>query len=433
LSVGGDDALLRSAATRGSADPALPLGALQVHLRLITETLARELASPGATAPGWSATQWVIAPAVAAIHGVAALLPDRLRWQGPPHWARFLGEQKAHTARRVLHIERLLQLLDESARAAGVALIALKGAALHAGGYYRAGERPMADIDLLVRETDAARAVRLLGGLGFRERSRTWKHVVFERAGDARPAALGEHYRNPIIIELHSRAVERLALRPVDVSELVLRGPLHAGLNPYPSRSALLMHVLLHAAGSMAFRQLRLLQLEDIARLASAMTSEEWTSWLGFERSLWWAFPPLTLTARYYGCIPEPVLAQASAQCHWWLRRAYVHRDLTACSLSYLWVSAFPAGAWARSPRELLAYASARVMPGAVTRRQRVEFARLQPRVSGGSWAQLSQRQRMLHWLLAWQPRHETLQPVRAALQECSDYGDGVAPVVRLV
>jgi hypothetical protein len=40
----------------------------------------------------------------------------------------------------------------------------------------------------------------------------------------------------------------------------------------------------------------------------------------------------------------------------------------------------------------------------------------MQPRVSGGSWAQLSQGRRVLRWMMARQARHETLQPVRAAL-----------------
>jgi hypothetical protein len=49
----------------------------------------------------------------------------------------------------------------------GVALVALKGAALHAQGIYSAGERPMADLDLLVSEDNMARATELLTELGF--------------------------------------------------------------------------------------------------------------------------------------------------------------------------------------------------------------------------------------------------------------------------
>ena len=40
------------------------------------------------------------------------------------------------------------------AQDAGVAIVPLKGAALHANGLYLAGDRPMADIDLLAGEFD---------------------------------------------------------------------------------------------------------------------------------------------------------------------------------------------------------------------------------------------------------------------------------------
>ena len=45
----------------------------------------------------------------------------------------------------------------------GIALVPLKGAALHAMGIYAAGERPMADVDLLVREEQSPRATEIFG------------------------------------------------------------------------------------------------------------------------------------------------------------------------------------------------------------------------------------------------------------------------------
>ena len=59
-------------------------------------------------------------------------------------------------------------------------LIALKGAALHAHKIYAPGERPMADLDLLVAESDTARAAQLLTELGFHPGHLTWKHQAFE-------------------------------------------------------------------------------------------------------------------------------------------------------------------------------------------------------------------------------------------------------------
>jgi hypothetical protein len=138
------------------------LAGLQHALRKVTEALAGELRSPGASAPQWTRTEWAVARAVAAIHGVSPLLADTSRWHGPPEWAQFLVAQKAHTARRFLELERLLQQLDAKARVAAVGFVPLKGMALHAAGIYVAGERPMADVDLLVHEQQESRAAALL-------------------------------------------------------------------------------------------------------------------------------------------------------------------------------------------------------------------------------------------------------------------------------
>jgi hypothetical protein len=399
------------------------LKALQLALQRITEVLASELCNPTLTAPAWSEAEWAVARAVAAIHGVSPLLADTLRWQGPADWARFLAEQKLHTAQRFRRIEQVLQLIDGRAREARVALVPLKGAALHAMGIYAAGERPMADIDLLVREEQSQRAAEIFAELGFIETCRTWKHRVFVQGDHDAPAALGEHARNGIKLELHCRIREILPQRAVDVTEIVFPQSLHPGLNSYPSKAALLIHLLLHAAGALIARGLRLLQLHDIARLSARMTDEDWEELLRraartADRSLWWAFPPLALAARYYGCVPNRVLTRAADDCHWTLRRVYRRRQLSAASLSHLWVSALPGIEWARSPRAIFEYAAARVVPSAETLYMRKAFASAQPRVSGGTWAQLSQRQRMLRWMISRQARHETLQPVRAALRE---------------
>src|SRR5580700_1895102 len=252
------------------------LKTLQLALQKTTEVLASELGHPAAAVPAWSEPEWAVARAVAAIHGVSPLLADTLRWQGPVAWVRFLAEQKAHTAQRFQRIKQLLQRMDRRGHEAGIALMPLKGAALHAMGIYAAGERPMADIDLLVREEQSRRAVEVLVGLGFLETYRTWKHRVFEQRGDAVPVALGEHARNGIKLELHCRIGEVLPRRVVDLTEIVLPQSLHPGLNSYPSKAALLIHLLLHAAGALIARRLRLLQLHDIARLSAHMTDEDW-------------------------------------------------------------------------------------------------------------------------------------------------------------
>jgi hypothetical protein len=393
------------------------LTALHLSLHKITEVLAHELGSPTAAVPEWSDTEWAVARAVAAIHGVSPLLAGALRWQGPAGWRQFLVEQKVHTAKRFLRIQELLQLIDGHARRAGLALVPLKGAALHASGIYLPGERPMADLDLLVPEAQCAAASQILAELGYRETPRTWKHQIFERPGVESPAALGEHADNAIQIELHCHIREILPLRAVDISAIVFPQRAEPGLNAYPSHAALLLHLLLHTAGVLTFRELRLLQLHDIARLSSHMTDEDWEDVLRNARSLWWAYPTLALVARYYDCVPGRVLAQAARDCPWVLRRAYRRQTVAAASLSHLWVSAFPGIAWAHSPLAMLQYVASRVLPSRETLERRKAWAIAQPLVSGGAWGQLSQGRRTLRWLFARQARRATLQPACAALR----------------
>src|SRR5580658_5351572 len=118
-----------------SPDQAIPHSrALERTLRKITEGLAKELACPTEHAPDWSDFEWIVARAVAAMHGVSPLLSRTLRWRGPAGWTEFLDQQRTHTAMRHARIGALLRRIDAGTREAGVPAVALKGAALHAMG-----------------------------------------------------------------------------------------------------------------------------------------------------------------------------------------------------------------------------------------------------------------------------------------------------------
>jgi hypothetical protein len=395
---------------------------LAAALRKTTETLASELAHPSNVAPDWSDFEWLVARAVAAMHGVSPLLSRVLRWQGPAGWAEFLADQRHHTESRYQRIRELLLLLDQRARHGGIAILSLKGAALHTIGIYVAGERPMADVDLLVREEDAQRTVQMLQALGFDETHTMWKHIVFEPSARRVPVAFGENCSNDIKIELHTRIIEILPRRIADVSDLVFPERPHPGLNDYKSNASLMIHLLLHAAGAMVARAVRLLNLHDVAQLAAHMTDRDWDEVLLCRNSrrepFWWAYPPLALTARYYGSIPDRILAALAADCPWTLRQICRRRTLSDVSFSYLWVSAFPGIEWTLSVREMLVYAAQRVAPGAEVRALRTVIARTQPFAAGSSWNHMSQSRRILRWMTSRQARAETLHPVRMALAQ---------------
>ena len=297
---------------------------IELGLAGATERFAAELVKPHASAPAWSDFEWQMARAAAVLHGITPLLATTLQWSGPASWQAFLLEQRRQTLLRYGRIAAVLTAIDERATAQGLAVVALKGAALHALGVYRPGERPMADIDLLVRPADVERAADMLASLGYLQTGAVWKHGVFEpgqtpaqvRASNAATLGLppGEHEAYPVKIDLHTRIAERLPLNETEITGLIFPTEHRAGLNPYSSSTALLLHLLLHAAGNMCNRTLRLMHLHDLALLTAKMTADEWQLFLATAApgALWWALPPLELLNRHQ---PGP---GADAMC--WLR-----------------------------------------------------------------------------------------------------------------
>jgi hypothetical protein len=398
-----------------------PLRTVHSALRNTTEILAHELARPTQTTPNWSAFEWQVAQAVCAMHGVSAVLSGTLLWQGPAEWTQFLHEQRAQTARRYERISELLIQIDQQARIEDICLVALKGAELHSLGLYAPGERPMADVDLLVHANDGARAGRALEALGFHQALSTPRHRVFVRDAHRKPSSLGEHGDNYLKIELHERIAELLPLRVADITDLILPSRPQGGLNAYPSKAALMIHLLLHAAGAMSIRTLRLMHLNDLARLSANMMAADWDLVLQLGKAgqdHWWALPPLLQTARYFaGVIPERVLATLSACCPRLLSWISGRRStLSDVSLSHLWIDPFPAVGWSQSPGEILRYAASRLWPGKTVLELRQQWLITEVSWSDSKWHQSSQGRRLLRGIVSRPPRVETMHTLQAAL-----------------
>jgi hypothetical protein len=261
----------------------------------------------------------------------------------------------------------------------------------------------------------------MLEDLGFHLTHTNWKHQVFATEAPA-PGGFGENQANGLKIELHSHIRELLPRRVADVSACLFSNTAAPGLNQYPSRAALMMHLLLHAAGAMAFRAVRLINLNDISRLSASMSSRDWDELLALERTLdqtlWWSYPPLALTAQYYDSIPERVVTALASRCHWSLKQISRRRTLSDVSLSHLWVTAFPGIEWARSPGEMLAYAMGRAVPGAQVRSLRKVLTTTEPAAAHSTWSHMSQGRRLLRWLTSRPARPESLHPIRMALAQ---------------
>ena len=398
-----------------------PYKTVAAALRKTTEVLARELVRPSESAPDWNEIEWAIARSAAAMQGITVLLANRLRWRGPPSWQAFVAEQLEQSRRRDLLIGHLLARIDSASRDAGLSCVALKGSSLRALGVYAPGERPMGDVDLLVDPSDADTAAAVMHRLDYEQTSVAARHATYEPRERAAPGELGEHAANPLAIEVHTRVAEALPVDKVDITARLR--PLHPrpGLSPYPSIAALLLHLLLHAAGNVKVHALRQIQLHDVARLIERLEEADWQALIEIasERDgLWWAYPPIALTLRYYDCaIPQELLRSLRASCPVVLRRVSERHDLTEVSWSNLRISAFPGIAWSRSPSDVLRYARSRALPDRDTLELVRSSLERQPQMQRVRWYQLSQGRRIARWLLSRPPRVQTITAVAAALR----------------
>ena len=404
---------------------------IALGLGAATERFAAELAEPQSCAPSWTDFGWRMAHAAAVLHGVTPLLAGTLRWSGPQSWQIILSEQRRQTCLRYERIAAVLDAIDDRATHAGLAAVALKGAALHTLGVYAPGERPMADIDLLVREADEERACALLESVSYVQTGASWKHRIFTpvqadagaRAWQATVKALplGEHADHPVKIELHTRIAERLPLAEVAITELVLPRQPRPGLNAYPSTHALLLHLLLHAAGNLCGRQLRLIHLHDLARLAAPLTAWDWRELFGLlpaSQAPWWALAPLAMLNRYQpALVPDAILAQLRRICPRPLRRLSRHATLSQMSLASVSVPAFPGLAWCTSHAARLQYVRERIFPGPEQMASRRCLAAEQWAMQH-AWTHMSQARRMRRWLFGRPTRQGSMHIAQAALQQ---------------
>jgi hypothetical protein len=406
--------------------PAAPSrGKIAAALRIATELLARELTVGTELPPAWDDFEWRVAKAVATMQGIAPLLEGASRWEVPVGWRRFLRDQREHVAARQLRILQLMREIDVAARGQGLVLLPLKGAALQSMGLYAPGQRPMADIDLFVRDDRLKSTTRLLGDFGFRVTFTNWRHQLLELRGEKNAAAaFGEHADNPIKIELHTAIRERLPVREIDITDfLVPRAP-HPGFNSYRSPASLMAHLLLHAAGNMRARALRLVQLHDIALLSRHLAAGDWDELVDAQISdqpIWWAVAPLLMTSRYYpDSLPAFVTAGLESECPWLLLKIARRQRLSDVSWSNLNVYAFPGIEWSRSAGEALRFIASRIWPSADVRAELHRFAEHEPEQSASSipWYGISQGQRILRWIFSRPPRVQTMQVVRAALDQ---------------
>ena len=166
-----------------------------------------------------------------------------------------------------------------------------------------------------------------------------------------------------------------------------------------------MLHLLLHAAGSMPIKGVRLLQLHAHPALLSAQMNEsEWDEVLAFStrrQRLWWGDPPLKLTTRYYSSkIPEHVLSAFACECPFALIKCLsTSARCMTFRIHTLRVDAFPGIEWSQSLCEAVEYAARRLRPTAQHVALREYAAQSQAWGKQGQWSQMSQSHRVLRWI----------------------------------
>lgn len=397
-----------------------PRAVVQRALAQATRRLAREVAEPATTAPAWNDFEWRVAMAVSVIHGVSGLLADRLHWQEPPAWQAFLAEQLEQSRRREARARRLLLRLDTEAAAAGVPVLGLKGSALLALGLYAPGHRPMSDVDLLVRPEHLGQADAAIRSTGYVLGVDSPRHRAYEPPGLGRERAFGEHERNPTKIELHTAVSEPLPLREVDITRDLTPAPARAGLNGYASPGALMRHLLLHTAGNLCNRCVRLIQLHDIAVLGAQLAPLDWQQALAPTadgQPAWWAAPPLAMAMNLFpGQLPADPLQRVLDACPATLRHSLASRSLVSDSLSHLGTPMLPGLAWSQSTQEALAFAWRRLCPRRAQRLAQQASVGREASLAGSAWMRQPRWRKALSFLCGAPPRVQTVYQLHRAL-----------------
>ncbi len=157
---------------------------------------------------------------------------------------------------RRFHIRSLVARVSKELQEVGIEVLALKGAALLAGGVSRPTPRTMADIDLLVIKGSPETAWQVCRSHGWKLVDEAWTEELYR----------GHHHLAPLVdpdgvtigLELHRTLLPGIDRLGVDTSAIIARSRIvNVGVTPVrvPSVEDLLLHTCLHFAWSDKLRR----------------------------------------------------------------------------------------------------------------------------------------------------------------------------------
>ncbi|MFZ1398135.1 MAG: nucleotidyltransferase family protein, partial [Candidatus Promineifilaceae bacterium] len=244
-------------------------------LAAVTNTLARWL--PGSvddtavahwSQPEWEAALWVVywqnaLPWLAArVQEAGIEVPEGVN-------GRLQTINTASRERTKLMLDACTQILA-AFQQAGIDVMLLKGAVLAPLIYPDPFQRPLADLDLLIRPQDVATSREImLNQLGYRYYSRSAEDEVYLR-GERKENIWAPDNVHPV--EVHFTLREEYAGIGYELAEVMWR---ESEERPYwqqttariPNPAALLLHVCAHTTSDWIIQRGRLMHIDDIRKL----------------------------------------------------------------------------------------------------------------------------------------------------------------------
>jgi hypothetical protein len=256
--------------------------------------------------PNWSDTEWELLKKVARIHGVAAMLHKKIGAERLPEPIQvWLAQQYDFNQQRITRLQSELQTILARFNSAGIPLIPLKGAVLTAVYYQDPGQRPTADLDLLIRPEDLTHSLNLLTQLGYEIEKRNWKHAILSNPANRAVISFEvEHPDNPRRIDLHLACREMFSGPVIDLTaemwatatERRLLGERTYLISP----EMLWRHLLLHTSSNIWNGVLRLINLIDIITLEKTLPSETTLIRWDNEAEVRFNYPARSFCQRYF-------------------------------------------------------------------------------------------------------------------------------------
>lgn len=163
-------------------------------------------------------------------------------FERPERWVDDRPTAQAATLLR----EHVIERIDVALAEAGVAALAVKGAALAESVYPEPWMRTMSDVDLLVSDAQLESAIRALASAGFevdpRPADRRLSYGAFNEVMLSYPVGPGS-----LLVELHT-SLDKVVRRPVDLPAIVSRSRCWKRALSLPALEDHLLIVVLHAA-----------------------------------------------------------------------------------------------------------------------------------------------------------------------------------------